>query len=63
MFIDWHGVELSADDFDRTLQGWVAFSIAFTASTWCRDKQAALELLNHEAAKIIEQVKEGKAPS
>jgi len=59
---DYHGVELSPSDFPRDLQGWVAFSIAMAFNTRCRDKDAALELLLHEADKIIEQVKTGKAP-
>ena len=59
---DYHGVEISAADFPKTLQGWVAFSIAFAHNTHCRDKDAAMELLMHEADKIIEQVKTGKAP-
>jgi len=59
---DYHGVEMSAADFPRDLRGWVAFSIAFAFNTRCRDKEAALELLLHEADKIIEQVNTGDAP-
>ena len=62
MSIDYHGVELSASDFSRDLRGWVAFSIAYAFNTRCRDKSAALELLLHEADKIIEQVEKGVAP-
>lgn len=58
---DYHGVKLSASDFPRDLTGWIAFSIAMAGSTRCRDKDAALELLNGEAERIIEQVKTGKA--
>jgi hypothetical protein len=61
--LDYHGILLSPSDFSRDLKGWVAFSIAFTASTQCRDKKAALELLTHEAEEIIKQVKTGKAPA
>ena len=61
--MDYHGVELAASDFPRTLEGWVAFSIAFAWNTRCRDKQAAVELLMSEAESIIRQVKEGKAPN
>ena len=60
---DYHGIPLSASDFSRDLKGWVAFSILFAANTHCRDKEAALELLNYEAEKIIEQVKTGNAPA
>lgn len=59
---DYHGVELSSSDFPRDLRGWVAFSIAFAWNTRCRDKEAALELLLHEADNIIGQVKTGKVP-
>ena len=62
MTFDYNGIELSADDFPRDLQGWVAFSIAFAANTKCRDKAATMDLLLHEAERIIEQVKIGKAP-
>lgn len=57
-----NGVELSASDFPRTLEGWVAFSIAFANNTHCRDKEAAVELYLYEAERIIAQVKTGKAP-
>jgi len=59
---DYHGVQLSSSDFSRDLRGWVAFSIAFAFNTRCHDKDAALELLMHEADNIIDQVKTGKAP-
>ncbi len=54
---DFHGVEISPSDFPRTLQGWVAYSIAFAHNTHCRDKAAALDLLMHEAEQIIERVR------
>lgn len=53
---DYNGVEMCGADFPRDLRGWVAFSIAFAAATHCRDKQAALELLLHEADNIVEKV-------
>lgn len=59
---DYHGIELTAADFEHSLKGWVAFNIAMAFNTRCRDKEAALELLNHAADEIIEQVKKGKAP-
>lgn len=59
---DYHGIRLSAADFDRDLKGWVAFRIAMAFNTHCRDKSTALELLNYDAGRIIEQVKTGKAP-
>ena len=60
--IDYHGVEMSVSDFPRDLRGWVAFSILYAHNTRCRDKDAARDLLLHDADKIIEQVKTGKAP-
>ena len=59
---DFNGVGLSASDFPRTLQGWVAYSIAFAGSTMCANKEKALELLMYEAERIIEQVESGAAP-
>lgn len=59
---NYNGVELSAADFPKTLQGWVAFSIAFAGNTRCRDNEAAVELLMHEAQSIINQVEKGTAP-
>jgi hypothetical protein len=41
------------EDFGRTLRDWVAFSIAFASGVACRDKQAALDLLRHEADSIL----------
>ncbi len=62
MYFQYHAIELTAADFPKDLRGWVAFSIAMAAATHCRDKEAAMELLLHEADKIIEQVKTGEAP-
>ncbi|MCC7334407.1 MAG: hypothetical protein IT422_04905 [Pirellulaceae bacterium] len=62
MQFDFHGVGLSAEDFKRDLKGWVAFSIAFTLNAHCRNKEAALEILEQAAEDIIQQVKTGKAP-
>lgn len=59
---DFNGLQMSASDFPRTLQGWLAFSIAFAAATQCKDKEAALELLLHTADDVIEKVKEGRVP-
>lgn len=55
-------IELSASDFPRTLQGWVAFSIAMSHATKCRDKKSALELLLSDAEEIIRKVQEGSVP-
>ena len=57
------GVYLNREDFDNSLRDYIAFSIAFAANTQCRDKDAALELLRYEAARIIECVKAGKMVS
>ena len=59
----YNGVELSARDFSRDLKGWIAFTIAFANATHCRDKEAALELLTHEAERIIEACKQGTPPN
>jgi len=61
--IDYHGVDISGADFPRDLRGWIAFSIAFAFNTRCRDKTAAIDLLLHEADKIIDAVHEGKPPA
>ena len=58
----YNGIELSAADFPRTIQGWVAFSIAMAAATQCRDKAAALAMLEHEAEKVIRCARTGKIP-
>lgn len=55
--INFHGVELSAADFPRTLEGRIAFDILFAANARCGSKEAAVELLLHSASSIIEQVK------
>jgi len=60
--IDFRGVELSVRDFPRTLQGWVAFTIAFSGNVACRNKAAAMKVLLSQAEAIIEQVKTGEAP-
>jgi len=52
-----NGIELTAADFPRTLEGWVAFSIAFAAATHCKDKAAALTLLRHEARGLMQRVR------
>ena len=62
MQFNFNGVPIYRSDFTNDLKGYVAFSIAFANVVKCRDREAALELLNHEAEKIIEQVKSGKAP-
>ena len=54
MIFDYNGVELSRSDFGNGPRDYVAFSIAFAHATFCRDKEAALELLYHEADKVIE---------
>ena len=55
---NYHGVDLSVSDFPRTLAGWVAFSIAFDRNVQCCDKEAAMELLIHEAEQIINRVRQ-----
>ena len=59
---NFNGVHLTVSDFPRTLQGWVAFSIAFIQAVHPSSKEAALELLMHEAEQIIKQVEKGEAP-
>lgn len=60
--ISFNGVYLSRSDFGNSIQDYIAFSIAFACDTHCRDKEAALELLQYEAEKLIEVVKAGKTP-
>lgn len=43
--VDYNGVAISAGDFPRDLRGYVAWQIAVTLSTYCADKEAAVELL------------------
>ena len=57
-----NGSGISAADFPRNLQGWVAFSMAFAMNTRCRDKAAFVELLLRDAEKIVAQCKTGEAP-
>ena len=61
--MDIHGVELSAADFPKDLQGYIAFSIAMACNTRCRDGQALKELLMSEAENIIERCRIGKPPT
>ena len=49
-----NGIELNRGDFDESLRDYIAYSIAFCCAADCRDKEAALELLRHEADNIIE---------
>lgn len=56
LMMNYHGVELCRDDFGDDLRDVIAFTLAFVANTHCRDKAAALELLYHEADRIIELV-------
>ena len=60
--MNYNGIDIEARDFPGTLQGYIAFCIAFAANTHCCDKEAAVELLMHEAENIIERVKIGKPP-
>lgn len=59
--INFYGVELSAADFPKTLEGKIAFDILFAANARCGSKEAAVELLLSEAASIIEQIEQAKA--
>jgi prophage DNA circulation protein len=53
--IYFNGITLSRSDFEDTLEDRIAFDIAFTAGVYCRDKEAALELLRDTAAEIVER--------
>lgn len=49
--------EMSIEDFSKDLKGFVAYTIAFAHSTKCRDKAAALELLDHMAEQILRRAR------
>lgn len=53
---EWNGFDFGRADFGNDLRDWIAFSLALLASTGCRDKEAALQLLYHEADSIIAKV-------
>jgi len=54
--INYHGINLEAQDFPEDLRGYIAFSIAFAWNTRCRDKSCAVELLLCESDNIIQKV-------
>lgn len=59
MEFSFNGVMLSVADFPNTLEGYIAFSIAFANNVRCANKEAAIELLLHEAGELIEKVRDG----
>jgi len=54
-------IYLSPKDFEKTLEGYVAYSLTFFASVRCGTKQGLLDLANHEAQNIIAKVREHDA--
>lgn len=56
-YVSFQGIDLGSKDFNQTLVDQVAFDIAFTSATVCRDKDAVLALLRHTAQEIIDRVR------